>query len=371
VIVTKELPGNRWRRLLEAADFRLEIGHGTRPLSESALIGAIGSRCDAAICQLTEPWSEPVLRALRSAGGQVVSAYAVGYDNIDVPEATRLGLAVGNTPGVLTEATAEMAVALSFAAARRVVEGDGLTRRGAFSGWLPTLCLGELLWGKTLGIIGAGRIGSAYARMMAYGHRMNILYYSNRRNVLLEEDVSAYGEFLIARGEGPVGCRRTEALGELLCEADVVSLHVPLTTGTRHLIGAPELAAMKETAVLVNTSRGPVVEEVALVDHCRAHPGFCAGLDVYENEPRITPGLEELDNVVLAPHLGSATRWTREGMATLAAANVVAVLQGMPAWGRAATREDILPFLEDPPPRAAPSIVNAGELGFVRMGAAP
>ena len=367
VIVTKTLPGSRWQRLLIAADCRVEVAEGTRTLGEEELIAGIGDRCDAAIGQLTEPWSASVLRNLAAAGALVYSAYAVGYDNVDVPAATRLGLPVGNTPGVLTEATAEMAVALTFAAARRVAEGDRHMRVGAFTGWLPTLLLGELLWRKTLGVVGTGRIGAAYARMMLEGHKMDLVYYSPNASGDLERHAAEYGAFLSARGEAPVSCRRATTLVELLRGADVVSLHPALNEATRHLIGRPELAAMKETAVLVNTSRGPVVDEAALIDHCRTHPSFRAGLDVYEDEPLMKPGLAELDNVVLAPHLGSATSWTREGMATLAAANVAAILRGWPVWARAKTLADILPFLEDPAPQAAPSIVNADALGLRRL----
>jgi hydroxypyruvate reductase 1 len=154
------------------------------------------------------------------------------------------------------------------------------------------------------------------------------------------------------------------ALDDLLGEADIVSLHTTLNETTFHLIGPRQLAYMKRTAVLVNTSRGPVLDEAALVEHCRRHPGFRAGLDVYEDEPRLSPGLDGLDNVVLAPHLGSATRWTREGMAILAAANVAAVMHGWPVWPQATTLHDVLPFLQDSPPEAAPSIVNAAALGL-------
>ena len=306
---------------------------------------------------------------LAAAGALVYSAYAVGYDNVDVPAATRLGLPVGNTPGVLTEATAEMAVALTFAAARRVAEGDRHMRVGAFTGWLPTLLLGELLWRETLGVVGTGRIGAAYARMMLEGHKMDLVYYSPNANGDLERYAAEYGAFLSAQGEAPVSCRRATTLVELLRGADVVSLHPALNEATRHLIGRPELAAMKETAVLVNTSRGPVVDEAALIDHCRTHPSFRAGLDVYEDEPPHKPGLAELDNVVLAPHLGSATSWTREGMATLAAANVAAILRGWPVWPRAKTLADILPFLEDPGAAGRAEHRQRGRIGAAQASA--
>jgi hydroxypyruvate reductase 1 len=368
VVVTKELPGERWRQLLTRADCRLEMCTGTSVLREAELIAAIGSHCDAAIGQLTEPWTARVIEALAEAGASVFSVYAVGYNNVDVETATRLRLPVGTTPGVLTETTAELAVALTFAAARRLGEGERVVRTGRFGGWLPTLLLGELLWRKTLGVVGAGRIGAAYARMMVEGHKMHLVYHSPHQNEALEQYVADYGAFLQARGERPVSCRRAATLDELLHVADVVSLHTPLTQSTRHLIGAAELAAMKETAIFVNTTRGPVVDEVALIEHCRTHPGFRAGLDVYEDEPALKPGLADLENVVLAPHLGSATRWTREGMATLAAANVAAILQGWPVWPHAVSLADVAPFLEEGElPAAAPSIVNADALGLPRL----
>lgn len=367
VVVTKELPGARWRELLVAADCRIEMCTGTSVLNEDELVAAIAGRCDAAIGQLTEPWTARVIAALATAGACVYSTYAVGHNNVDVTAATRLGLPVGTTPGVLTETTAELAVALTFATARRLAEGERCMRAGQFHGWLPTLLLGELLWHKTLGVVGAGRIGTAYARMMVEGHKMDLIYHSPRPQHALERYVEDYGQFLAARGERPVTCRRADTLAELLGAADVVSLHTPLNQSTHHLIGAQELAAMKTNAILINTTRGPVVDETALVDHCRTHSDFRAGLDVYEDEPALKPGLADLDNVVLAPHLGSATRWTREGMATLAAANVAAILRGWPVWPHAVRLADVLPFLEGEPPAAAPSIVNADALGLPRL----
>ena len=167
-----------------------------------------------------------------------------------------------------------------------------------------------------------------------------------------------------AGGEAPVSCKRAETIEDLLREADCVSVHTVLDESTHHLINQERLALMKENAVLVNTSRGPVVDEAALVAHCRKHPDFRAGLDVFEDEPQMKPGLDQLDNVVIVPHIASATRWTREGMATLAASNVAGLLSGYPAWNR----PDILPFLEGEAPKAAPSIVNAKELGIPLFG---
>jgi hydroxypyruvate reductase 1 len=211
-----------------------------------------------------------------------------------------------------------------------------------------------------LGIIGAGRIGATYARMMVEGHKMNLIYYDPHLNKSLEDFVSKYSAFLTSRGERPILCKRAERVEELLREADCVSIHTVLDKTTRHLIDRERLFLMKENAILVNTSRGPIIDEAALVDHCQKHPGFRAGLDVFEDEPALKPGLADLQNAVIVPHIASATRWTRQGMATLAACNVAAILMGYPAW----KGPDISAFLEENPPKAAPSIVNAKELGI-------
>lgn len=360
VVVTKDLPGDHWLEVLTAAGCRTEICTDTRILEPADIGVAIGDRCDGAIGQLTETWGEQLFAALDAAGAKVYSNYAVGYNNVDVPAATEHGIPVGNTPGVLTETTAEMAVSLTFAAARRVPEGDRFMRAGRFDGWLPTLLLGELLWRRTLGIVGAGRIGAAYARMMVEGHKMDVTYYDIRPNDELEAFVAAYSQFLQSRGEAPISCTRSETLDELLAKSDVVSLHPVLDENTRHLIDAPRLALMKANAVLVNASRGPVIDEAALVAHCRTHPDFRAGLDVFEDEPAMKPGLADLDNVVVVPHLGSATSWTRRGMASLAACNVAGILMGYPVSQSA----NVEPFLQGTPPKAAPSIVNARDLGL-------
>jgi glycerate dehydrogenase len=360
VIVTKELPGARWLEILIKSDCEVEVCTSTHVLHSDQILAAIGSHCDGVIGQLTEDWDDRLFAALNAAHGAVYSNYAAGFDNVDVHAATRMKIPVGNTPGVLTEATAEMAVALTFAAARRIGESERFLRAGLFEGWLPALFVGELLWGKTLGIIGGGRIGQAYACMMVEGHRMNLLYYDPSPNRALEEYVAAYGEFLRSQGQQPVSCRRTTSVEELLMEADCVSIHTVLNQTTYHLIDAKRLSLMKENAILINTSRGPVIDEAALVEHCRRHPGFHAGLDVFEDELQLKTGLAELDNVVLVPHIGSATMWTRQGMAVLAAANIAAMIMGYPVWDRT----DVSPFLSDDPPMAAPSIVNAKELGL-------
>jgi len=363
VVVTKELPGYRWLEILTAADCRIDICTSPDVLPVEEITSAIGATCDAAIGQLTETWGEELFRALRQAGGRAYSNYAVGFNNVDLEAATRQGIPVGNTPGVLTDTTAEMAVTLTFAAARRVGEAERYLRAGQYKGWLPTLFLGELLKGKTVGVIGAGRIGATYARMMVEGHKMNVIYYDLYPNKGLEDDLAAYSDFLTSRGQPPVVCRRAASVEELLQAADIVSIHTVLDDATRHMINAARLALMKENAILVNTSRGPVIKEDDLVAHCRTHPDFRAGLDVFENEPQLAEGLRDLDNVVIVPHIASATSWTRQGMATLAASNVAGLLRGYPVWNR----PDILPFLEAHPPQAAPSILNAEALGLAMV----
>jgi hydroxypyruvate reductase 1 len=309
---------------------------------------------------LTEKWGAELFEALQRAGGRVYSNYAVGYDNVAVEEAARRGISVGNTPGVLTETTAEMAVALLFAAARRVPEADAFLRRGGFRGWLPDLFLGKRLWGGVLGIIGAGRIGAAFAKMVAPGHAMDLLYHDLRACEPLEEYFRRLAPLRAAAGERPLSCRRARSVDEVLEAADAVSLHVLLDPSTRHLIDGPRLERMKPDAILVNTSRGPVIDEKALVEHLRRNPEFRVGLDVFEDEPRLAPGLAEMPNAVLVPHIASATRWTREGMAVLAAANVAGVLKGWPVIVRGdkgVERLEVEELLEGPLPERTPSIV--------------
>ncbi len=255
-------------------------------------------RSSALVTLLTDRVDRAVLEA--GKGLRIVANVAVGVDNIDVATATRLGILVTNTPGVLTEATADLTWALILAVARQVVEGDALVRSGNFRGWDFDLLRGMELRGKTLGIVGAGRIGRAVARR-ARGFGMKVLAHSRSTGV---------------------------SLRRLLENSDVVSIHVPLTPETRHLIGSREFRLMKPSATLINTARGPIVDERALIAALRARRLAGAGLDVYEREPVVPPALRRLKNVVLLPHLGSATVETRRRMLDMAVANVKAALGG-------------------------------------------
>lgn len=268
------------------------------------------SGCDGLLTLLTDRVDEELLAG--SPRLRVVANMAVGYDNIDVPAATRHGVIVTNTPEVLTETTADFAFALLMAAARRVAEGDRFTRAGQWQTWAPLLLAGQDVHHATLGLVGLGRIGSAVARR-ARGFEMRVLYYDPIRRPDLEQSLGI--EF--------------RELNEVLRESDFISVHVPLMPETRHLIGAEQFRMMKTTAVFVNAARGPVVDEAALVEALRSRTIYAAGLDVYEKEP-LSPDspLLQLDNVILAPHIASASIPTRTRMATLAAENLAAVLQG-------------------------------------------
>lgn len=242
---------------------------------------------------------------------RVISNYAVGYDNIDVEEATQRGILVTNTPDVLTEATADLAWSLLLCAARRILEADRFVRSGRFNGWMPDLFLGLDLAAKTFGIVGMGRIGGAVARR-ANGFGMKVVYCDVRQR----EDI-----------ENELGAKRVD-LERLLRISDVVSLHVPLVNDTRQLIGRKELSIMKKDAILINTSRGQVIDEVALYQTLKEKRIRAAGLDVFQNEPEVNPALFELDNVVLTPHIGSAGQETRERMAQIAVSNLIDALEG-------------------------------------------
>jgi len=307
VLVTREIP-EEGLQLLRQRCQQLDVNTSDHNLTPEQL----RQRCvgkDGVLCMLSDRIDAELMDAAPTV--RCFANYAVGIDNIDIDAATRRGIVVTNTPGVLTDATAELAWALLFAAARRVVEGDRMVREGRFKGWEPMLLRGWPVRGTTLGIIGAGRIGTAMALGSA-GFGMKVLYCSRHENRVLEEKLSA----------------RRVGLERLLTDSDYISLHVPLTKQTYHMIGPKELELPKPTAILINTSRGAVIDEAALVQALRDKRIAAAGLDVYEHEPRLTEGLADCPNAVLLPHLGSATYPARRAMAVMAAENLLAALTG-------------------------------------------
>jgi glyoxylate reductase len=308
IVVTRRIPEPALELLHGAGD--VWLSPHDRPMTTDELYAAVEG-ADAVVTLLHDRVDDAFLDA---AGPQlrIVANVAVGYDNIDVPACAARGVTVSNTPGVLTEATADIAFALILMVTRRLGEGERMIRAGGTWTWSMFFHLGTGIQRKTLGIVGLGQIGRATAhRGRAFG--MQIAYTGRRRADPAAEDALE---------------ARLLPLDELLATADVVSLHVPLTPETRHLIGARELRLMKESAFLINTTRGPVVDEDALVEALRAGTIAGAGLDVFEREPVVHPGLLELENVALLPHLGSATIETRTAMGVLAAENVLAVLAG-------------------------------------------
>jgi glyoxylate reductase len=274
------------------------------------------SKAVAAIVTLTDRIDADTLASAREL--KILANYAVGYNNIDLNAAQRRGIAVTNTPDVLTDATADLTWAWLLAAARRVVEGDRLVRSGRWTGWTPTQLLGAAVAGSILGIVGMGRIGQAVARRAA-GFRMQVIYHSHR---------------VVDMSPGAHWASRD--LPDLLRESDIVTIHVPLTPETRHLIGAPEFALMRRTGILINTARGPIVDESALVTALQEGTIAGAGLDVFEDEPKLHPHLASLPQVVLLPHLGSATLATRVEMGMICLKNIEAILAGRPAPNRVA-----------------------------------
>ena len=312
VLLTRRIPSSVQSKL--EAGCSVELYDGASPLTADELAQRLQGK-QGLVCVLTDPVNADVLG--RASDLRVVSNIAVGYDNIDVAAAHARDIVVTNTPDVLTQSTAEFTWALILAVTRRLGEGERLVRRGGWKGWALDFMLGMELGGKQLGIIGRGRIGRAVAaRAPAFGMRA-----------------------VFAAREGRSSPDVTEmSLDELLVSSDVVSIHTPLTPATRHLIDRRALARMKRSAYLVNTARGPVVDEEALAWALNEHLIAGAALDVYEREPEVFAGLLDLENVVLAPHLGSATRETRTAMADLAVSNALAVLQGRPALTPVSTR---------------------------------
>jgi len=305
VLVTREIPD---AGLLLLEGFDVTVLSESPPERGELLDGVRGAA--GILTTVTEQMDAEVMDAAGD-GLKVIANMAVGYDNIDVEAATKRGAVVTNTPEVLNETTADTAFLLLLAAARRLGEAERLLRSGGWDAWGPKQLTGPDVWGKRLGVVGFGRIGQALARR-ARGFDMDLVYHDQYRN----EDA-----------ERELGARYLE-LDELLRTSDFISVHTPLTPETTHLIGVEELEKMKSEGVLVNTSRGPVVDEAALAEALAEGRIFAAGLDVYEEEPEVHPKLLELENVVLAPHIGSASIETRDKMAALAAENLAAVLRG-------------------------------------------
>ena len=308
VYITRRIPQAGIDLLRRVAD--VDVNPVDAPLNRQELLRKAADY-DGIMGLLTDRIDAEFFAAAKRLKGY--ANYAVGFDNIDVKEATRRRLPVSNTPGVLTNATAECAWALLFAVARRVVESDAVMRSGKWSGWGPLQFIGGDVSGKTLGIVGAGRIGTAMA-LMSRGFRMKVLYTSSsgRKNGVLESELGA----------------RLVPFDQLLAEADFISVHTPLTPETRHLFDSKAFSRMKKSAYLINTARGPVIKEDDLVAALKSGEIAGAGLDVFEKEPAMAEGLAELPNAVVLPHIGSATRRSRTDMAELAARNLIAMLKG-------------------------------------------
>ncbi len=308
VFLTRVFPEMERFKTLEALGVTLRVEERDGPLPREHLLRKIRD-VDILVCSLAERIDEEVLN--HAPALKMVATYSVGYDHLDLGALRTRQVWATHTPDVLTEATADLAWALLLSAARWVVPADDYVRRGKFRGWEATGFLGVELHGKTLGIVGAGRIGQAVARR-APGFGMRVVYTSRKRKPELEERTDA----------------RFLPIDELLRVSDVVSLHVPLTPETHHLLDRRRLFSMKDGAILINTARGPVVDERALVEALRSGPLFAAGLDVYEREPEVEDALKKLDRVVLLPHLGSATRETRGRMTAAVVESVRSFLEG-------------------------------------------
>ncbi len=314
VLVTQQIPQEGLDLLRSSGNVQIEINPTPGAIwTPAELVARVGGH-EYLLCLLTDQIDAALLEAGASGSPplRLVANMAVGYNNIDVEAARLLGVLVSNTPGVLTEATSDLTFALLLAVARRIPEADRFTRAGRYTGWQPLLLLGAELTGKTLGIVGMGRIGRAVARR-ALGFGLSILYAAHQP--------------LPSDEERALQASHT-SLEALLRRADFVSLHVPYTPQTHHLLNAEALALMKPEAYLINTARGPIVDEAALVAALEAGRLRGAALDVFEDEPRIHPALLGMEQVVLAPHIGSATHETRARMATTAAGNILAHLRG-------------------------------------------
>jgi glyoxylate reductase len=312
IYITRKIP-QAGIKMLEKKNYEIAVNPENKVLTKEELINALaGKNYNAVLCLLTDKIDADVFDA---AGEQckIFANYAVGFDNIDLKAAKERGIMVTNTPEVLTETVAEHTFSLMLSIAHRIVEADKFTRAGKYKGWEPMLLLGTDLSRKIIGIIGLGRIGSRVAHHAVRGFDAKIIYYDIKRNESFEKEF---------------GAEYKKNIEDLLKEADFVSLHVPLLDSTRHLINDERLKIMKSTAYLINTSRGPVIDEQALTNALKNKTIKGAAIDVFEREPELTPGLAELDNIILTPHIASGTEETRSKMSELAAKNIIAALEG-------------------------------------------
>lgn len=312
IFVTRPIP-DAGIKLLQDKGYEMAVNEAAaeRAATKEEIIAGIKG-ADALLCVLTEKIDGEVMDA---AGGtlKIIANYAVGVDNIDVAAAKERGIMVTNTPGVLTDTVAEHTFALILSIARRISEADRFSRAGLYKAWGPKLLLGTDVSGKTLGVIGLGRIGSRVAYHAVKGFDMRVLYYDVNRNLEFEKEF---------------GAQYVSSVDELIPHCDFISLHVPLLESTRHLINEARSKLMKPTAYLINTSRGPIIDEKVLAEALKNKTIAGAALDVFEFEPEITPELKNLDNVILTPHIASATEETRQKMSALAAQNIIEALEG-------------------------------------------
>lgn len=307
IYVTRKLPGREFSNLIK--EHNVVVHQGNTAPSSAEIIKNIKGK-DGIITLLTDKITKEIIEAGLPTL-KIIANCAAGYDNIDVEYATKKGIMVTNTPDVLTDATSELTWALILCLARRIIEADKYTKEGKFVGWSPDLFLGQELSNKTLGIIGAGNIGTAVG-LKAPAFNMHVLYTDINKNEILEKKVRA----------------KKVNLNNLLSSADIITIHTPLTKETYKLIGEKEFSMMRRTAFLINTARGPIVDEKALISALKENKIAGAALDVYENEPYISDELKKLNNIILLPHIGSATKLTRERMANLAILNLITGLIG-------------------------------------------
>lgn len=317
IYVTRKIPQSGIDKLI-ARGHEVDVSAKDGALTREELLAALKQKpYDAVLCLLTDKIDKEVFDAVPAA--KIFANYAVGFDNINLNDAKEKGVMITNTPSVLTETVAEHAFSLILAIAHRIAEGDKFTKEGKYVGWGPMLLLGNDVSHKTLGIIGLGRIGSRVAYHAVKGFDMKVFYYDVRRDEQFEKE--------LVDSTGSPQALYKNSVDDVLKNSDFISVHVPLLPETKHLINAEKLKMMKPSAYLVNTSRGPIIDEAALVDALKNKTIKGAALDVFENEPALASGLAELDNVILTPHIASATEETRSKMSEIAADNIIAAME--------------------------------------------